>query len=324
MRRIMPERSGAIGLFALLLLAAGLSDERKAVPLAPGVFFWQGDTVIRKPANCAWVVFKDYVLVIDANFPWGAREILSEIKRTTSKPIRFVFNTHYHADHSFGNGVFMAEGAAIVCSRECGSESRTKGDADWQNQVLSRGQRPNASEHDKAVAAETRANGYRLEHPTILFENRMVFDDGEHRVELIRMGPGHTIGDAVAYLPKEKILMTGDLCVNWTTGNNVGDRDADHENWVRALDALAQWDVTTVVPGHGRLGTVGTLRGQRAYLHDMLAQVRAGINAGRSADQLANEIDLSRHQPFGAGRMENASSVRAMYRRLVAVSSGRN
>src|SRR5438105_10327342 len=79
-----------------------------------------------------------------------------------------------------------------------------------------------------------------------------------------------------------------------------------------------------ILPGHGRLGTVETLRGQRAYLHDMLSQVGAGIKAGRTADQLANEIDLSRHQPFGAGRMENASSVRAMYRRLVAMGTGRN
>src|SRR5262249_12399740 len=137
MRRIT-----AIALFAILLLAAAHSDEQKSVQLAPAVFFWQGDTVLRRPVDCTWGVFKGYVLVIDANFPWGAREILSEIKRTTGKPIRFVFNTHYHADHSFGNGVFMAEGAAIVCSRECGSESRTKGEGDWQNQVLNRGQRP--------------------------------------------------------------------------------------------------------------------------------------------------------------------------------------
>jgi len=123
----MLERSGAIGLFAILLLATGHSYERKAVTLGAGSLLLAGRHRDSQAANCAWVVFRDYVLVIDANFPWGAREILSEIKRTTGKPIRFVFNTHYHADHTFGNGVFMTEGAAIVCSRECGSESRTKG-----------------------------------------------------------------------------------------------------------------------------------------------------------------------------------------------------
>ena len=60
----------------------------------------------------------------------------------------------------------------------------------------------------------------------------MVFDDGEHRVELIRMGPAHTAGDGVAYLPKEKILVTGDLFVNGNPwGNNVADANADYEKW---------------------------------------------------------------------------------------------
>jgi cyclase len=299
----------------LLLLVAAQSQEQKVSQLAPGVYYWQGDTTTRRPANCTWVLFKDYVVVIDANFPWGAREILPEIKRTTNLPIRFVFNTHYHADHAFGSGLFMEAGATVVCTRECGDESRSKGEADWRSQVIGRGERSNASTHDKAVAAETREKGYKLEHPTLLFDDRMVFDDGERRLELIRMGPAHSIGDAVAFLPKEKILMTGDLCVNWTSGNNVGDRDADHDNWVRTLDKLAQWDVRTVVPGHGKLGTVETLRGQRAYLADMVDQVRSGIKSSKTADQLAREIDLSRHVPFGAS--PSANSVRSVYRKLM-------
>lgn len=301
--------------FALLALVMARAQE-KVTPLAPGVFFWQGDTVIRQPSNCVWVVFKDYVLVIDANFPWGAREILRAIQRTTSKPVRFVFNTHYHADHGFGNSVFVETGAIVVSSRECRAESVSKGDADWRNQILNRAQRPGASEHDKAVADETRGKGYQIEHPTLVFEDRMAFDDGERRVELIHVGPGHTLGDAVAYLPREKILVTGDLCVNWTTGNNTGDRDADPDNWIKVLDLLARWDVKTVVPGHGQLGTVDVLRGQRAYLADIVTQVRAGIEAGKTADRLVQEIDLAKHQPWGAGATANAGSVRAIHRRL--------
>src|SRR3954464_5404831 len=95
--------------------------------LAPGVFVWQGDRDNREPANCTWVVFKDYVLVIDANFPWGAREILPRIKATSNKPIRFVFDTHYHSDHTFGNSIFTDNGASIICSEVCAEELRTKG-----------------------------------------------------------------------------------------------------------------------------------------------------------------------------------------------------
>ncbi|HEX5103701.1 MAG TPA: MBL fold metallo-hydrolase [Pirellulaceae bacterium] len=127
-------RVAAAAAFVLLALIAARSQDQTVRELAPGVFFWRGDTNIRRPANCTWIIFKDYVLVIDTNFPWGAREILPEIRKTTSNPIRYVFDTQYHADHSFGNSIFKEAGATIVCSRECGTESRRKGEADWRNQ----------------------------------------------------------------------------------------------------------------------------------------------------------------------------------------------
>jgi glyoxylase-like metal-dependent hydrolase (beta-lactamase superfamily II) len=138
-------------------------------------------------------------------------------------------------------------------------------------------------------------------------------------VELTRLGPAHSKGDAVAYLPNEKILISGDLCVNWTWGNNVGDPDANYDNWIRVLDDLAQWNIQTLVPGHGSLGTTETLRAQRGYLADMQEKVRAGLQAGKTADQLVAEIDLSKHGTFGATAQQNAGSIRAMSRNLSAI-----
>jgi glyoxylase-like metal-dependent hydrolase (beta-lactamase superfamily II) len=132
-------------------------------------------------------------------------------------------------------------------------------------------------------------------------------------VELTKLGPGHSKGDAVAYLPKEKILFAGDLCVNWKSGNNTADRDADIPNWVRVLDRLAGWDIRTLVPGHGALGTTATLRAQGAYLDDMWKQVATGKRSGKSAAELAKSIDLRRHGNFGADPDRNAGSIRAMY-----------
>src|SRR5438105_2199749 len=83
---------------------------------------WQGDHERKQPANCPWIVFKDYVLVIDANFPGPAREIIGLIHKTTDKPIRFLFDTHWHGDHTGGNGVYVEAGAAIVCSTPCDEE----------------------------------------------------------------------------------------------------------------------------------------------------------------------------------------------------------
>ena len=296
----MPLRSVAVIVFALLLYFAAQAQTDRVRELAPGVFFWQGDPDRREPANCTWVVFKDYVLVIDANFPWGAREILPRIKASTNKPIRFVFDTHYHGDHTYGNSIFVDVGASIVCSEACAGELRTKGAKGWTNWK------------DSTHPLE----GARLEPATLTFTDGMVFDDGTQRVEMTRVGPGHSKGDAVAFLPKQKILVTGDLCVTWSAGNNMADVDADHDNWVRALDRMAAWDVKTVIPGHGPLAAATALHAQREYLADMLNQVRAGQRSGKSVDELARTIDLSKHGSLATNAVANAGSIRAVYKHL--------
>src|ERR1700688_1318016 len=186
-----------VTLLACAFLRDGASQSNFTQQLAPGVYYRAADRENKIIANAGWIVFRDYVLVIDANYPWGARAILADIRKTTNKPVRFAFDTHYHADHSFGNSVFVEAGAAIVCSQDCAEESRRKN--------------PNAWNNDKGTG-EFDLKQWRLEHPQASFPDRMTFDDGEHRVELHRVGPAHTLGDAVAYLPKERILFTGDLC----------------------------------------------------------------------------------------------------------------
>ena len=290
--------------FAVLLVCAFLRDAASqsnfTQQLAPGVYYRAADRERKIIANAGWIVFRDYVLVIDANYPWGARAILADVRKTTNKPIRFVFDTHYHADHSFGNSIWVDAGATIVCSRECVAESKAKNPAAWAS--------------DKGEG-EFSLKKVRLEHPQIGFQDKLVFDDGEHRVELTRMGPGHTLGDAIAYLPKEKILFTGDLCVNFA-GNNIADKDADPDNWLRVLDDLAQKDVGILIPGHGGKGTTETLRGQRAYLADMINGVRDGIQKGATADQLAKQLDLRKHNPWGQDVARNEVSIRAVYAKL--------
>ena len=295
----MQINAGAIFVVALFPLAAQ-AGQHPVKELAPGVYEWQGDRDAREPANALWVVFKDYVLLIDGNFPWGAREMIPAIKATTDKPIRFVFNTHYHADHSFGDSVFADMGAHIVCTEDCANEVKTRGAASWANW-----KDPNHS-----------LEGAHLQVPDISFADRLVFDDGTQRVELIKMGPSHTKGDGVAYLPEQRILATGDLCITWGFGNNVGDPDVNYEHWLQALEEMADWDPKIVVPGHGPIADRGALLADRDYLRDMLSQVKAGIAAGQTADALVGQIDLRSHGTIAGDGAANANSVRAMYKRL--------
>jgi cyclase len=288
---------------ALLFVAYQRTAEMQGGPvrqLAPGVYSRQGDKDARLPANTSWIEFRDFVVIIDANTPWGIQAALPEIKKTTTKPIRFAFDTHYHWDHTQGNSILVDQGVTVVCSQDCASELAVKGKGEWDSM----------SKNETYSLAP-----YRLQQPTLVFGEFMAIDDGERRLEIRRVGPAHTIGDAVAYLPKEGILFTGDLLVNWRFGNNVGDRDADVPHWAQVLLDLAKWNVTTVVPGHGSLGTIETLKAQSAFLDDLWKQVSAGKKAGKTVEQLLKDVDLSKHGDFAADPQQNQSAIRQVFRK---------
>jgi glyoxylase-like metal-dependent hydrolase (beta-lactamase superfamily II) len=261
-----------------------------------------GDNSVRQPANTSWVEFKDFVVVIDANTPWGAEAAMAEIRKTTSKPVKYLFDTHYHWDHTQGNSVMADAGVTVICSQDCANELRSaKGRGEWAS--MSR-------RTDQYSLAP-----YRLEAPSLTFGDFMAIDDGERRLELRKVGPAHTIGDAVAILPREGILFTGDLCVNWTQGNNVADRDANIVNWAAVLLDMAGWSVTMVVPGHGDVGTTATLRAQSAFLADLFGQVSAGKSAGRTLEEMLKNVDLSKHGNFAATPQQNQAAIRAAFRK---------
>ena len=129
----MSKRLAAVFVFLALVCPAARAQVEGVRELAPGVYFWQGDRDKHQPANCTWVVFKDYVFVIDANYPWATREIMQKIKMTTDKPVRYVLDTHYHSDHAFGNYLYADAGATILCSEACSEELHTKGIAAWNS-----------------------------------------------------------------------------------------------------------------------------------------------------------------------------------------------
>jgi cyclase len=294
-------------LFGVLALLFFVAYERAAdtqagsvQQLAPGVWTKIGDhPPTRLPANTSWIEFKDFVVVIEANTPLGINAALPEIKKTTSKPIRYAFDTHYHWDHSQGNSILVDQGVTVVCTQACAEElAGPKGTGEWTSQG-----------RNGSLAQ------YRLQQPNVTFGDFMAIDDGTRRLELRKVGPCHTIGDGVAYLPKEGILFTGDLVVNWKFGNNVADRDADIPNWSKLLLDLAKPEVKIVVPGHGNIGTVETLKGQSAFLADLWKQVSDGKKAGKTIEQLTTEVDLSKHGDWAATPAQNLSAIRAAFRK---------
>src|SRR5262249_27660934 len=112
--------------------------------IAPNVYFRYSSISASDPkvkfggSNHTWIVFKDYVVVVDANFPEGAAEVIAAIKKTTDKPIKFVLDTHHHGDHAYGNAVWAKEGAKIVSHKNCARLLQTSGPQQWKDAAKGR------------------------------------------------------------------------------------------------------------------------------------------------------------------------------------------
>jgi phosphoglycerate dehydrogenase-like enzyme/glyoxylase-like metal-dependent hydrolase (beta-lactamase superfamily II) len=280
--------SAILGALLAVLPAAAADDLPKmkfndVAQIAPGVYFRYSSisatdkSVIFGGSNNIWIVFEDYVVVVDANFPTGARECIEAIKKTTDKPIRYVLDTHHHGDHSYGNDIFGQAGASIVAQTNCARLLRVNGPKEFADA----GKGP---EGRKDVAES------KLRVPSVVFDDKLVLDDGKQRVEFLFLGHAHTAGDAVAYLPKQKILCTGDACVNGAF-NFMG--HSDSASWIRALERMQQLDVQLVCPGHGPLARKDLLERQKRYFVELRDKVREGIAAKKNAKEIQQGLQMA-------------------------------
>jgi glyoxylase-like metal-dependent hydrolase (beta-lactamase superfamily II) len=219
------------------------------------------------------------VLVIDGNYPSGAREIIPKIRALTDKPIRFAFDTHHHGDHAYGNQVWVENGAVPVAHTGVIDEMK-KYETGYYGGAPGRWE-------DEAKRRED-VRGSKLKPPSVLFPREMIFDDGKHRVELIHLGVAHTHGDALAWLPKEKILFTGDACVNGPY-NYVGDGNV--EKWIATLEASKKLGAKIVCPGHGARGAETVLNDQQKYFRSLREEVGKLVKAKKTPEQIRDSVE---------------------------------
>ena len=259
-------------LLALVLIvscgasAALLAQNGSVQKIAPDVYFHEGDRALGH-CNNGWIVFDDYVLAVDANYPSGAKVVIPKIHATTPKPLRFVIDTHFHPDHSFGNQLWADEGALPVAHVAVLDELTKNGSAAW------------------ADAARTRPDvaASHLTLPDLTYTDQLVFTDRLHRVELHWFGPGHTRGDTLVWLPKEKILFTGDVCVN---GSYNYVHDSDLTSWIKVLEAAKALGAEIVCPGHGPIGGPELIVDQQGYLIELQRAVHALVALGKTPPEM--------------------------------------
>jgi cyclase len=307
-----------MAVFTLILIFAGIGlSAEPALPemkfkevkeVAPGVFFRFSSisatdkTVPFGGSNNIWVVFEDHVAVIDANFPDGAADVVAAIRKTTNKPIRYVFDTHHHGDHAYGNSVFFKEGATVVAQANCARLMREFGPAEFEEA----GKGPTGR---KDVASSF------LKTPGIVFDDRLVLDDGKQRVEFLFMGHAHTAGDAVAWLPKHGILCTGDACVNGAY-NFMGHSDSG--SWVKALEKMADLNPKMVCPGHGPVAGADLIQKQKRYFVDLRDEVGKGIKQAKDLKSLQEAIKFPWYEQW-TGVPVKPDNIEHVYKELTGM-----
>jgi glyoxylase-like metal-dependent hydrolase (beta-lactamase superfamily II) len=188
-----------------------------------------------------FVVFKDYVLVIEAPVSDGvSRAIMSKIKETTpGKPIKYLVPTHYHIDHIGGVKAYLAAGTTVVT---------TPGNVKFIENLTSVKHPLNSS-----------VSMYPQPLPIETFREKRVFNDGAHVVELYDIGPTPHVDEMViAYLPQERLVFASDLSpVNFVGRIRVGDPSTIFfEQKIRQLGL----NVEKIASGHGRISTIDELR----------------------------------------------------------------
>ena len=244
--------------------------------IAPGVWFREGD-MEQGHCNNVIIEMKDYLVVIDANYPSGARGAMADCKRLSRKPVKYVFDTHHHGDHIYGNAVWTEAGSTTIAFPGVAAEMKRLEPARWLAAVQSR---PDVAELHRDTPEPPKQD---------ISAPQFVLNDGQRKIEFLHFGWAHTRGDGFAYLPKEEVLCTGDAVVN---GPHNATMDANIGNWPTVLRAVEKLKVKFVLPGHGVPGGRELIAGQEQFMVELYKAVKAGVEQGKPVEDLQASVSL--------------------------------
>jgi len=226
--------------------------------------------------NTGVVVGDDGVMVIDAQAtPRMAREVIRRIRRVTDKPIKYVVLTHYHAVRVLGASAYKAQ--QIIASRRTLGLIRERGRQDMASEI---GRFPRLFRGASSIPG--------LTWPTMVFDRELTVMMGKLEVRILHVGPGHTGGDTIVWLPGERALFSGDL-VEYNAGIYTG--DAHLEAWPQTLEHLRALKPRALVPGRGpALVTPAqcdkAIRYTQDFVRGLYQSARRGVRARLSLKQV--------------------------------------
>lgn len=317
-------------------------------PVADGVYAAVAAPRYKVNSNAAVILTNDGVVVVDSHSkPSAAQALYRDIQNITKQPIRKIINTHFHWDHWQGNQVYLEASPSLeIITSERTKENLTKADAgvgglSYIEKQLESVPKEIAKLKDEVTQAASAEQKVRLEAnlqqaeaylaelkqlkpalPTRTINSSMTLNEGGREIQLLLLGRGHTDGDVFIYLPKEKVVASGDALVDWMPFLN----DGFPEEWVQTLSALEKFDFMHIIPGHGEVASREQLTFFRGYLADLIAAVKKAAADGGNLeemkkvlpDQLASKYEqgMSKY-PVGRYRDRVAVNIEAVYNKVV-------
>jgi cyclase len=294
---------------AMAPTASTLFDIQK---VAEGVYFARARAQTEINSNSAIFVNSTDVLVVDAHSkPSAAASLIAQIKKeVTSKPVRYVVNSHFHWDHTQGNHAYRVSERKIdfIASEPTKqlmsdlSQVRLKESLaaiPRQIEVFRARTSRSRSKEERAFCEDqirqlqsykAELQNYSLELPTITFEKSYILKDKAHDLSIEYHGHAHTAGDVVVFCPQKHVVATGDM----VHGLLPFFGDGFPTSWPKTINSVAELGFGQVLPGHGPLQrNRQPMINMRNYIDELAEKVALGKKAGQPASDLQKTITVA-------------------------------
>ena len=268
---------------------------------------------VRRVINSSSAIFvgsKDVLVVDSQNSPSATAALIAQMKKeVTTKPVRYVVNTHFHDDHIHGNSAYKALGSKVdfiatkttadLMAQETDLRlKRTLGAIATLKERAKEYLAKAASDPERAFYAEQirqweafqeEMKSFSVELPTITFADAHVIKDSVHDLHIEWHGLAHTAGDVVVFCPQKKVVATGDMIL----GGMPYFPDAFPRLWPKTIDSVGSRGFDLILPAHGPILRRNRMKNMRDYIEEHTAKVEEGMKAGKTIDELKSSITVA-------------------------------
>ncbi len=266
--------------------------------LGNGAFAWLQPDGGWGWSNAGLLVDGDQSLIVDTLFDKSLTRLMLDAMHgaapAATQQIDLLINTHANGDHCNGNE--LVTGAEIIASKACAEELARENPAMMQQLMTRAPEMGEVGEFFTYCFEDFDFRDINQTLPTRTFEGELELQVGAKTVHLKQVGPAHTAGDILAYVPADKLIYTGDILfieghpILWA---------GPVQNWIEACDYMLALDLETVVPGHGPITAKNGVQAMRDYLVYIRDEAKKRFDAGMPVFEAALDISLVDYDSWG-------------------------